>query len=210
MSGNEAFPLRSSYSYQTYQRQRQLTLGDLLLENRIVFLQGEIHTGNANEMVMKLLYLQSENRRKLINFYINSPGGDVIATLAVYDTMQVLSCPVATYCVGQASSGAAVLLAGGTQGKRYALPHSRVMLHQPYGGVGGQVSDVEIQAREILRNREMLNEILSRHCNKTIEQVAKDTDRDFFLGAEEAKKYGLVDEILAKPPVETSLDDETS
>ena len=210
MSGNESFPLRSSYSYQTYQRQRQLTLGDLLLENRIVFLQGEIHTGNANEMVMKLLYLQSENRRKLIHFYINSPGGDVIATLAVYDTMQVLSCPVATYCVGQASSGAAVLLAGGTQGKRYALPHSRVMLHQPYGGVSGQVSDVEIQAREILRNREMLNEILARHCNRTIEQVAKDTDRDFFLGAEEAKEYGLVDEILAKPPVEISLEDETS
>ncbi len=210
MSGNESFPLRSSYSYQTYQRQRQLTLGDLLLENRIVFLQGEIHTGNANEMVMKLLYLQSENRRKLIHFYLNSPGGDVIATLAVYDTMQVLSCPVATYCVGQASSGAAVLLAGGTQGKRYALPHSRVMLHQPYGGVSGQVSDVEIQAREILRNREMLNEILARHCNRTIEQVAKDTDRDFFLGAEEAKEYGLVDEILAKPPVEISLEDETS
>ena len=207
MNGNSPFPLQDSYSYQTYQRQRQLTLGDLLLENRIVFLQGEIHTGNANEVVMKLLYLQSENRRKVIHFYLNSPGGDVVATLAIYDTMQVLSCPVATYCVGQAASGAAVLLAGGTKGKRYALPHARVMLHQPYGGVSGQVSDVEIQAREILRNREMLNEILSRHCEKSIEQIAQDTDRDFFMGAEEAKSYGLVDEILTKPPVEAAPED---
>ena len=118
----------NSYSYQNVQRQRQLTLGDLLLENRIVFLQGEIHTGNANEVVMKLLYLQSENRNKDIHFYINSPGGSVVATLAIYDTMQILSCPVATYCVGQAASGAAVLLAGGTKGKRFALPHSRVMV----------------------------------------------------------------------------------
>ena len=120
-----------AYSYQQYQRQRTMTLGDLLLENRIVFLQGEIHTGNANELVMKLLYLQSENRKKDIHFYLNSPGGDVIATLAIYDVMQILSCPIATYCVGQAASGAAVLLTGGTKGKRFALPHSRVMLHQP-------------------------------------------------------------------------------
>ena len=195
-------PLWDSYAYQNYQRQRQMTLGDLLLENRIVFLQGEIYTGNANEVVMKLLYLQSENRRKDIHFYINSPGGDVVATLAIYDTMQILSCPVATYCVGQAASGAAVLLAGGTQGKRFALPHARVMLHQPYGGVSGQVSDIEIQASEILRNRQMLNEILSRHTGKDIQLIAKDTDRDFFLGAKEAKEYGLVDDILAKPPIE--------
>lgn len=201
-------PLFDSYSYQNYQRQRQLTLGDLLLENRIVFLQGEIYTANANELVMKLLYLQSENRRKDINFYLNSPGGDVVATLAIYDTMQVLTCPIATYCVGQAASGAAVLLAGGTQGKRYALPHSRVMLHQPYGGVGGQVSDIEIQSKEILRNREMLNEILARHSSQSIEKVATDTDRDFFLTAEEAKEYGLVDEILSKPPVEVDDDEE--
>lgn len=211
MNGHSPFPLSDSYSYQNYQRQRNLTLGDLLLENRIVFLQGEIHTGNANELVMKLLYLQSENRRKPVHFYLNSPGGDVVATLAIYDTMQVLSCPVATYCVGQAASGAAVLLAGGTKGKRFALPHSRIMLHQPYGGVSGQVSDIEIQAREILRNREMLNEILARHSEKSIEQIAKDTDRDFFMGAEEAKLYGLVDEILAKPPSpETAAEDEES
>ncbi len=196
-----------SYSYQSYQRQRQLTLGDLLLENRIVFLQGEIYTGNANEVVMKLLYLQSENRRKMIHFYLNSPGGDVVATLAIYDTMQILSCPVATYCVGQAASGAAVLLAGGAPGKRYALPHARVMLHQPYGGVGGQVSDIEIQAQEILRTREMLNEILAQHTGKPLEQIAKDTDRDFFLSAEQAKEYGLVDEILQKPEQEEETSD---
>ena len=202
MSGQAHLPLSNSYSQNQYQRQRQLTLGDLLLENRIVFLQGEIHTGNANELVMKLLYLQSENRRKEVNFYINSPGGDVVATLAIYDVMQIITCPVATYCVGQAASGAAVLLAGGAKGKRFALPHSRVMLHQPYGGVGGQVSDIEIQADEILRNRQMLNEILASHTGQKIEKIAKDTDRDFFLGPEAAKEYGLVDAITAKPPVE--------
>ena len=193
-------PVYDSTSYQSYQRQRQLTLGDLLLENRIVFLQGEIHTGNANELVMKLLYLQSENRRKDIHFYLNSPGGDVAATLAIYDTMQILSCPVATYCVGQAASGAAVLLAGGTKGKRHILPNARVMLHQPYGGVQGQISDIEIQANEIIRYREVLNQILATHTGQPIEQIAKDTDRDFFMGAEEAKKYGVVDDIVTKVP----------
>ncbi len=142
-------------NYRDYQRQRQLTLGDLLLENRIILLQGEIHDGNANELVMKLLYLQSENRRKDIHFYINSPGGSVSATLAIYDTMQILSCPVATYCVGLAASGGAVLLAGGAKGKRFALPHAKVMIHQPYGQVGGQVSDIEIQAQEILKTRDV-------------------------------------------------------
>ncbi|HRF00945.1 MAG TPA: ATP-dependent Clp protease proteolytic subunit [Pirellulaceae bacterium] len=191
-----------AYAYGDYQRQRQMTLGDLLLENRIVFLQGEIHTGNANDVVMKLLYLQSENRRKDIHFYINSPGGDVVATLAMYDVMQIISCPIATYCVGQAASGAAVLLAGGTKGKRFALPNARVMIHQPYGGVGGQVSDIEIQAAEILRAREILNVILAKHTGQPLERIAKDTDRDFFLSAEEAKSYGLVDEITKKPEVD--------
>ena len=149
---------------------------------------------------MKLLYLQSENRRKDVHFYINSPGGDVSATLAVYDTMQMLSCPICTYCVGQAASGAAVLLAGGSKGKRFALPNSRVMLHQPYGGVQGQISDIEIQANEILRYREVLNQILAKHTGQPLERIAKDTDRDFFVGAEEAKKYGLVDDILQKLP----------
>ncbi len=191
-------PIYDSHSYQQVQRQRQLTLGDLLLENRIVFLQGEIHTGNANEVVMKLLYLQSENRRKDIHFYLNSPGGDVVATLAIYDTMQMLSCPVATYCVGQAASGAAVLLLGGSKGKRFALPNSRVMLHQPFGGVQGQVSDIEIQAAEILHMHEVLNKIIVAHTGQPLERIQKDTDRDFFLSAEAAKEYGIVDEILAK------------
>src|SRR5688572_27097088 len=181
-----------------YQRQRQMTLGDLLLENRVILLQGEIHDGNANELVMKLLYLQSENRRKEIHFYINSPGGSVSATLAIYDTMQILTCPVATYCVGLAASGGAVLLAGGTKAKRFALPHAKVMIHQPYGQVGGQVSDIEIQADEILKTREVLNLILSNHTSQPIERIAKDTDRDRYLTAEEAKTYGLVDDILTK------------
>jgi ATP-dependent Clp protease protease subunit len=206
MSRLTSLPQTGPFAYIDYQRQRQMTLGDLLLENRIVFLQGEIYDGNANEMVMKLLYLQSENRRKDIHFYLNSPGGSVTSTLAIYDTMQILSCPVATYCVGQAASGAAVLLAGGTAGKRYALPHARVMVHQPHGGVGGQVSDIEIQAREILRYRDELNHILAQHTKQPVEKIAKDTDRDFFLNAAEAKEYGLVDEIISKPQVE--LEDE--
>lgn len=197
----------AAYSYGDYQRQRQMTLGDLLLENRIVFLQGEIHTGNANELVMKLLYLQSENRRKDVHFYINSPGGDVIATLAIYDVMQIMSCPISTYCVGQAASGAAVLLSGGTKGKRYALAHSRVMIHQPYGGLGGQVSDIEIQAEEILRCRKMFNEILAQHTGKSTDEIAKDSERDFFLTAEQAKEYGVVDDITSKPEVEEDDDD---
>jgi ATP-dependent Clp protease, protease subunit len=189
-------------AYQDYQRQRQLTLGDLLLENRIILLQGEIHDGNANELVMKLLYLQSENRRKPIHFYINSPGGSVSATLAIYDTMQILSCPVATYCVGLAASGGAVLLAGGANGKRFALPHAKVMIHQPFGQVGGQVSDIEIQAKEILHTREVLNEILAAHTKQPIERIAKDTDRDFYMTADQAKEYGVVDDILEKQKVE--------
>ena len=177
-----------------------MTLGDLLLENRIILLQGEIHDGNANELVMKLLYLQSENRRKDIHFYVNSPGGSVSATLAIYDTMQILSCPVATYCVGLAASGGAVLLAGGTKQKRFALPNAQVMIHQPYGHVGGQVSDIEIQAKAILSRREVLNEILAHHTGQPIDRIAKDTDRDFYMDAAEAKEYGLVDEVLTKPP----------
>jgi ATP-dependent Clp protease protease subunit len=195
--------ISNSYASTSYQRQRQLTLGDLLLENRIIFLQGEIYTGNANEIVMKLLYLQSENRRKDIHFYINSPGGDVVATLAILDTMRVLSCPVATYCVGEAASGAAVLLAGGTKGKRYCLPNSRVMIHQPAGGVSGQISDIEIQAGEILRYRQLLNDIIAECCGKTAEDIARDSDRDFFLTSSQAKDYGLVDEILTKPAEQT-------
>lgn len=203
---DSGFPIMSSFirpplcdpmaNYRDYQRQRQMTLGDLLLENRIIFLQGVIQDGNANELVMKLLFLQSENRRKDIHFYINSPGGSVSSTLAIYDTMQILSCPVATYCVGLAASGGAVLLAGGTAGKRFVLPHAKVMIHQPYGQVGGQVSDIAIQAEEILKTRSVLNEILAGHTKQPIERIAKDTDRDFYMTAAEAKDYGIVDEIL--------------
>jgi ATP-dependent Clp protease protease subunit len=199
---HERGPVDPVANYQGYQRQRQLTLGDLLLENRIILLQGEIHDGNANELVMKLLYLQSENRRKGIHFYINSPGGSVSATLAIYDTMQILTCPVATYCVGLAASGGAVLLAGGAKGKRFALPNAKIMIHQPYGQVGGQVSDIEIQAQEILKTREVLNKILSTHTGQPIERIAKDTDRDFYMNAIQSKEYGVVDEILTKPPLE--------
>lgn len=200
-------PFEASSAYRDYQRQRMLTLGDLLLENRIILLQGEIHDGNANEVVMKLLFLQSENRRKDIHFYLNSPGGSVTATLAIYDTMQILSCPVSTYCVGLAASGAAVLLAGGTQGKRFALPHAKVMIHQPYGQVGGQVSDIEIQANEIFKTREVLNRILAEHTGQPIERIAKDTDRDYYMSAGDAKEYHLVDEILTRPPAAADADD---
>jgi len=196
-------------AYRDYQRQRQLTLGDLLLENRIILLQGEIHDGNANELVMKLLYLQSENRRKDIHFYINSPGGSVSATLAIYDTMQILTCAVATYCVGLAASGGAVLLAGGTKGKRYALPHAKVMIHQPYGQVGGQVSDIEIQANEILKTRDELNLILANHTGQPVERIAKDTDRDYYMSANEAKTYGVVDDILNRPPMSGDENEES-
>ena len=191
-----------------YQRQRTLTLGDLLLENRIILLQGEIHDGNANELVMKLLYLQSENRRKEIHFYINSPGGSVTSTMAIYDTMQILTCPVATYCVGIAASGAAVLLAGGTTGKRFSLPNAKVMIHQPYGQVGGQVSDIEIQADEIIKTRASLNQILANHTGQPIERIAKDTDRDRYLSASESVAYGVVDEILTRPPMAEKDEDE--
>jgi ATP-dependent Clp protease protease subunit len=191
-----------------YQRQRQMTLGDLLLENRVIFLQGEIWDGNANELVMKLLYLQSENRRKEIHFYINSPGGSVTSTMAIYDTMQVVTCPVATYCVGLAASGGSVLLAGGEKGKRYALAHSKVMIHQPHGGVGGQVSDIEIQANEILKTRETLDKILADHCGRTVEELVKARDRDFYLTAEEAKEFGIVDQVMSKPPASEEDEDD--
>ncbi len=209
MSSSSRPPLADPLSsYREYQRQRQLTLGDLLLENRIILLQGIIHDANANEVVMKLLFLQSENRHKDIHFYINSPGGGVSATLAIYDTMQILSCPVATYCVGVAASGGAVLLAGGAKEKRFALPHAKVMIHQPYGQVGGQVSDIEIQAQEILKTREVLNQILAEHTGQPIERISKDTDRDFYMTAEEAKQYGVVDDILTKQKTAEDEEDE--
>lgn len=183
-----------------YTRQRQMGIGDLLLENRIVFLDGVITDGTANLIIMKLLFLQSENRHQDISMYVNSPGGSVTATLAIYDTMQFLECDVATYCIGLAASGGAVVVAGGTPKKRYALPNSKMMIHQPYGEVGGQVSDIEIQAKDILRTREVINEIMAKHTGQPLEIIARDTDRDRYLTAPEAKEYGLVDEVLSRPP----------
>lgn len=185
-----------------YSRQRQMGIGDLLLENRIIFLDGVINDMSANMIVMKLLFLQSENRHQDIHLYVNSPGGSVTSTMAVYDTMQYLDCDVATYCVGLAASGGAVLVAGGTAKKRYILPHAKMMIHQPHGQVGGQVSDIEIQAQEILDTRETLNGILAEHTGQSIEQIAKDTDRDRYLTAKESAEYGLVDEVLTPRPKE--------
>lgn len=179
-------------------RQRQMGIGDLLLENRIIFLDGEVHDGSANAIVMKLLYLQHEARKQDIHLYVNSPGGSVTAAMAIYDTMQYIDCDVATYCVGLAASAGALLVAGGTAEKRYALPHSKMMIHQPWGGVGGQVSDIEIQARDILATRDVLNEILAKHTGQSIDKIAIDTDRDNHMTAQEAKDYGLVDEILVR------------
>jgi ATP-dependent Clp protease protease subunit len=205
---NESFPIGfdpppfgpNLQRYRDYARQRQMTLGDLLLENRIVFLEGIINDATANLAVMKFLFLQYENRTQGISFYINSPGGSVSATLAIYDTMQFIDCPVATYCIGMAASGAAVLLAGGTKGRRFSLPHSKVMIHQPYGQVGGQVSDIEIQAEEIVRSKQVVNEILAKHTGQPLERVARDTERDRYLTALQAKEYGLVDEVVGHIP----------
>jgi ATP-dependent Clp protease, protease subunit len=184
--------------YRDYARQRQMTLGDLLLENRIVFLAGVINDMSAIEIVMKLLYLQYENRSQDIHFYISSPGGSVTATLMIYDTMQFLECPVSTYCLGLAASGGAILLAGGTKGRRFALPHSKIMVHQPWGQVGGQVSDIEIQANEILKDRHRLNEILAKHTGQPIDRIETETERDRYFSAQEAKEFGLVDDVLMK------------
>ena len=182
--------------YRDYARQRQMTLSDLLLENRIIFLEGAINDIVANHVIKQFLYLQFENRAQAISLYINSPGGSVYSTLAIYDTMQFTECPINTYCIGMAASGAAILLASGTKGKRFALPNSKIMIHQPSGYVGGQISDIEIQADEILKNKKLINEILAKHTGQPIERVAKDTERDRYLSALEAKEYGIVDEVL--------------
>lgn len=169
-----------------------------LLKDRIIFIGTPINDDISNLIIAQMLFLQGEDAEKDINLYINSPGGSVTAGLAIYDTMQFLKCDVKTYCVGQAASMGAVLLCAGTAGKRYALPNARIMIHQPWGGVQGQASDISIQAQEILRLRESLNGILAHHCGKSLELIEKDTDRDFFMSAEESRKYGLVDEVVAR------------
>ncbi len=167
-----------------------------LLEDRIVFIGTPIDDTVANVVIAQLLFLQKENKSQDINLYINSPGGSVTAGLAIYDTLQFVQCDVATYCIGQASSMGAVLLASGTKGKRHALPHSRVMIHQPWGGVQGTALDIAIQTDEILHLKRSLNDILAKHTGKTAAQIEKDSDRDYFLSAKEAKEYGLVDEVI--------------
>jgi len=168
-----------------------------LLKDRIVFIGTPIDDTVANLVIAQLLFLQMEDVNKEISIYINSPGGSVTAGMAIYDTMQFVKCDVSTYCVGQAASMAALLLCAGSKGKRFCLPNSRVMIHQPWGGVQGQASDISIQAKEILRLRDRINEILSHHTGQSLEKIQKDTDRDFFMSGEESKAYGLVDEVVA-------------
>jgi len=182
--------------YGPYQRYRQMSLDDMLLENRIVFLIGEISYARAAEVIMKILYLDNLKRNSEISLYINSPGGTVDDTMAIYDTIQFVSSPIATYCIGRAQSGGAVILAAGTKGKRFALPHAKVMLHQPWGGVTGQAADIKIQAEEILKAKAMINEILSKHTGQPTERIAAETERDRYMTAEEAKTYGLIDDVL--------------
>ena len=182
--------------YTQYHRYRQMSLDDMLLENRIVFLIGDINYGRAAEVIMKLLYLDNMKRGREISLYINSPGGTVDDTMAIYDTMQFVGSPVATYCIGRAQSGGAVILAAGAKGKRYALPHAKIMLHQPWGGVTGQASDIQIQAEEILRAKQTINRILAKHTGQPIERITEETERDRYMSAEEAKQYGLIDEVL--------------
>ena len=207
LGGQSSYP--RNQRAREYTRQRQMGIGDLLLENRIVFLDGVITDGSANVIVMKLLFLQSENRHQDVHLYVNSPGGSVTATMAIYDTMQFIESDIATYCVGLAASGGAILVAGGTKGKRFALPHSKMMIHQPYGEVGGQVSDIEIQAHDILNTREILNEILAEHTGQPIDVIARDTDRDRYLTAVESQEYGLVDEVLVKSDKQSAKEKES-
>ena len=167
-----------------------------LLKERIVFIGTPIDDYVANLVIAQMLFLQMEEKDKDINVYINSPGGSVTAGLAIYDTMQFIKCDVATYCVGQAASMGAILLAAGTKGKRFVLPNSRVMIHQPWGGVQGAAADISIQAKEILNLRDRINEILSHHTAQPLEKIQKDTDRDYFMSAQEAKDYGLIDEVV--------------
>jgi ATP-dependent Clp protease protease subunit len=182
---------------QTSRGERAYDIYSRLLKDRIIFLGTPINDEVANLLIAQLLFLESEDPDKDINFYINSPGGAVTAGLAVYDTMQYIKPDITTLCIGQAASMAALLLAAGAEHKRYALPSSRIMIHQPMGGFQGQASDIEIQAKEILRMKETLNMILKRHTGKDLAQISKDTDRDYFMSGQEAKEYGIVDHVIS-------------
>jgi ATP-dependent Clp protease protease subunit len=182
---------------QTGRGERAYDIFSRLLKDRIIFVGTALDDDISNLIIAQLLFLQAEDAEKEVSMYINSPGGSVTAGLAIYDTIRFLKCDVSTYCVGQASSMAAVLLSAGAKGKRFALPNARIMIHQPWGGVQGQAADISIQAKEILRLRDRLNAILAEHTGRSLETVTRDTDRDFFMSAEEAKAYGLVDEVLS-------------
>jgi len=179
-----------------YQRTREMTIDELLLENRVVFLVGEINHASASRVMMQMLYLENQKRGQQINFYINSYGGSVDDTLAIYDTMRFLNAPVATYCIGRAYSGAAVLLSAGQKAKRHILPHATVMIHQPYGGITGQAEDIRIQAEQIIRAKNALIEILARHTGQSADKIRTDGERDRYFTAVEAKDYGIVDEVV--------------
>ena len=190
---------------QTSRGERSFDIYSRLLKERIVFLGTPIDDQVGNLIMAQLLHLESEDPDKDINLYVNSPGGSVTAGLAIYDTMQYVKCPVSTICVGQAASAAAVLVLAGTKGKRYALPHSRILLHQPHGGAQGQAVDIEIQAKEITRYRKLLEQLISEHTGQPIEKVSKDTDRDYILTADEAKEYGVIDEIITTRGISVEL-----
>ncbi len=183
---------------QTGRGERTYDIYSRLLLDRIVFISGEVNDEMANAVCAQLLFLQSQDEKKEISVYVNSPGGSVTAGLAIYDTMQFVKCPIATYCIGQAASMGAVLLAAGAPGKRSALPNARIMIHQPWGGAEGKASDIEITAREILRLKEKLNEILAKHSGKSMDEVVRDTDRDHFMSAQEAKAWGIIDQVIEK------------
>jgi ATP-dependent Clp protease protease subunit len=185
---------------QTHRGERAYDLYSRLLKDRIVFLGTPVDDDVANIIVAQMLFLESEDPDKDINLYINSPGGSVTSGLAIYDTMQYVKCQVSTICMGQAASMGALLLTAGAKGKRYSLPHSRIMIHQPSGGFGGQASDIELHAKEILRLKAKLNEIMQKHTGQPLDRIEKDTDRDYFMGAGEAKEYGLIDEVVIKKP----------
>ncbi|MFZ5632391.1 MAG: ATP-dependent Clp endopeptidase proteolytic subunit ClpP [Bacillota bacterium] len=181
---------------QTNRGERAYDIYSRLLKDRIVLIGGTIEDHMANLVVAQLLFLEAEDPEKDIQMYINSPGGVITAGMAIYDTMKYVKCPVSTICVGQAASMGAFLLSAGTKGKRYALPYARIMIHQPAGGIQGQATDIDIQAKEILRMKEILNKLLSEHTGQPLERVARDTERDFFMSAEEAKEYGIIDEVF--------------
>lgn len=183
----------------SYQRTREMTIDELLLENRVVFLIGEINQASAARVMMQMLYLENTGRGKDINFYINSPGGAVDDTLALFDTMRFMTSPVNTYCIGRAYSGGAVLMAAGQKGKRFMLPHAKIMIHQPYGGITGQAEDIRIQAEQIIKMKRELNKILSECTGRSVDEIQRDGERDKYFSAEEAVAYGLADEVLKTP-----------